>query len=127
MAVGDVHMHVRSRKPLQDVMTAIRICKPLTECGLDLQQKREGSPPELAADHPLIAAAVRLTGNAAETVPFGTDASELQALAPCVILGPGDIAVAHTPREQVSIAALGASVPLFQRMATLAADTKAGG
>jgi len=107
------------------VIDAVR--KAAAAAGLDLQQKREGSPPELAADHPLIAAAVRLTGNAAETVPFGTDASELQALAPCVILGPGDIAVAHTPREQVSIAALGVSVPLFQRMATLAADTKAGG
>jgi len=41
VAVGDVHMHVRSRKPLQDVMTAIRIGKPLTECGLDLQQNAE--------------------------------------------------------------------------------------
>jgi error-prone DNA polymerase len=41
VAVGDVHMHIRSRKPLQDVMTAIRICKPLTECGLDLQQNAE--------------------------------------------------------------------------------------
>lgn len=41
VAVGDVHMHVRSRKPLQDVLTAIRICKPLTECGLDLQQNAE--------------------------------------------------------------------------------------
>lgn len=41
VGVGDVHMHVRSRKPLQDVMTAIRISKPLTECGLDLQQNAE--------------------------------------------------------------------------------------
>jgi len=41
VAVGDVHMHVRSRKPLQDVMTAIRICKPLAQCGLDLQQNAE--------------------------------------------------------------------------------------
>ena len=41
VAVGDVHMHVRSRKPLQDVMTAIRVCRPLTECGLDLQQNAE--------------------------------------------------------------------------------------
>ena len=41
VAVGDVHMHVRSRKPLQDVMTAIRVCKPLTQCGLELQQNAE--------------------------------------------------------------------------------------
>ncbi|MGI4952466.1 MAG: M20/M25/M40 family metallo-hydrolase [Janthinobacterium lividum] len=106
------------------VIAAVR--KAADAAGLELQQKREGSPPELAADHPLIAAAVRLTGNAAQTVPFGTDASELQALAPCVIMGPGDIGVAHTPHEQVSLAALGASVQLFQRMATLAAGTEAG-
>ncbi len=41
VAVGDVHMHVRSRKPLQDVLTAIRVGKPLTECGLDLQPNAE--------------------------------------------------------------------------------------
>jgi error-prone DNA polymerase len=38
---GDVHMHVRSRKPLQDVMTATRVTKPLTECGLELQCNSE--------------------------------------------------------------------------------------
>ncbi|MDP1531834.1 error-prone DNA polymerase [Rhodoferax sp.] len=41
VAVGDVHMHVRSRKPLQDVLTAIRVGKPLTACGLDLQVNAE--------------------------------------------------------------------------------------
>jgi error-prone DNA polymerase len=41
VAVGDVHMHVRSRKPLQDVLTAIRVGKPLTACGLDLQANAE--------------------------------------------------------------------------------------
>ena len=41
VASGDVHMHVRSRKPLQDVMTATRLGKPLTECGVDLQCNSE--------------------------------------------------------------------------------------
>ena len=41
VAAGDVHFHVRSRKPLQDVMTATRVGKPLTECGLDLQPNAE--------------------------------------------------------------------------------------
>ena len=41
VASGDVHMHVRSRKPLQDVMTATRVGKPLTECGLELQCNSE--------------------------------------------------------------------------------------
>jgi error-prone DNA polymerase len=41
VAAGDVHFHVRSRKPLQDVLTATRIGKPLTECGLELQPNAE--------------------------------------------------------------------------------------
>ena len=41
VAAGDVHFHVRSRKALQDVLTATRIGKPLTECGLDLQPNAE--------------------------------------------------------------------------------------
>ena len=41
VAVGDVHMHVRSRKPLQDVLTATRIGKPLTECGRALHRSAE--------------------------------------------------------------------------------------
>lgn len=41
VAVGDVLMHVRSRKPLQDVLTATRLGKPLTECGVELQRSAE--------------------------------------------------------------------------------------
>lgn len=41
VAVGNVTMHVRSRKPLQDVLTATRLCKPLTECGQALERNAE--------------------------------------------------------------------------------------
>ncbi len=41
VAVGDVHMHVRSRKPLQDVLTATRIGRPLTDCGYALTPNAE--------------------------------------------------------------------------------------
>ncbi|MGE0290473.1 MAG: error-prone DNA polymerase [Bradyrhizobium sp.] len=41
VAGGDVHMHVRSRKPLQDVLTATRLRVPLTECGDGLQPNAE--------------------------------------------------------------------------------------
>jgi error-prone DNA polymerase len=41
VASGDVHMHVRSRKPLQDTLTAIRLGQPLGECGLALQPNAE--------------------------------------------------------------------------------------
>ena len=33
VAAGNVHMHVRSRKPLHDTLTAIRLNKPVAECG----------------------------------------------------------------------------------------------
>jgi error-prone DNA polymerase len=41
VAVGQVCMHVRSRKPLQDTLTAIRIGKPVGECGYALAQNAE--------------------------------------------------------------------------------------
>jgi error-prone DNA polymerase len=41
VACGDVHMHVRSRKPLQDTVTAIRLGKPLAACGFALQPNAE--------------------------------------------------------------------------------------
>ncbi len=41
MAAGNVHMHVRSRKPLQDVITAVRLGLPVAECGFELQANAE--------------------------------------------------------------------------------------
>ena len=40
-AVGHVCMHVRSRKPLHDTLCAIRIGKPVGECGYALSQNAE--------------------------------------------------------------------------------------
>jgi acetylornithine deacetylase len=85
--------------------------------GVTVTEAREGFPPELPADHPLVRLCADTAGKPPTTAPYGTDASELQAIAPCVVLGPGDIAVAHTPTERVSIADLAAAVPLFMRLA----------
>ncbi|WP_144112657.1 error-prone DNA polymerase [Paraburkholderia sp. BCC1886] len=41
VALGHVVMHVRSRKPLQDTMTAIRVRKPVHECGYELAPNAE--------------------------------------------------------------------------------------
>ena len=41
VAAGNVHMHVRSRKPLQDVITAVRLGAPVAECGFALQPNAE--------------------------------------------------------------------------------------
>ncbi len=85
--------------------------------GITVTEAREGTPPELPADHPLVRLCVETVGAPPRTAPYGTDASELQALAPCVVLGPGDIAQAHTPTEQVRLPELDAAIPVFMRLA----------
>ena len=85
--------------------------------GLALSEVPEGTPPELPEDHPFVALCSRVIGTAPRVAPFGTDASQLQALAPCVILGPGDIAKAHAPGECVPVAELAVAVPVFMRLA----------
>jgi len=66
VACGDVLMHVRSRKPLQDVVTAVRLGKPVSECGFRLQPNAENHlravarlariyPPELLANTLVVA------------------------------------------------------------------------
>jgi len=91
--------------------------------GVALEEAWEGAPPELPEDHPLVAAAVAVTGRPATTAPYGTDASELQALAPCIVLGPGDVAEAHRPGEGMAVADLAAApamlVALAERIAAL--------
>ncbi|HEV7803992.1 MAG TPA: PHP domain-containing protein, partial [Burkholderiales bacterium] len=61
VAAGDIHMHVRSRRPLQDVMTAIRLGVPVHAAGEALHPNAERHlrqrvhlgkiyPPELIAE-----------------------------------------------------------------------------
>jgi acetylornithine deacetylase/succinyl-diaminopimelate desuccinylase-like protein len=84
---------------------------------VEVTETREGSPPELPEDHPLVRLCVEVAGKPSTTAPYGTDASEFQAVAPCVVLGPGDMAEAHSPTEKVRIADLAAAVPVFVRLA----------
>lgn len=96
------------------VLRAVR--EAASDAGIELEEQHEGFPPELPAEHPLVKLAVELTGRPPRTAPYGTDASELQALAPCLILGPGDVGAAHTPRECVRAQELLDAVPLFARL-----------
>jgi acetylornithine deacetylase len=86
--------------------------------GLSLSEATEGDPPELPEHHPFVELCSRVAGKPPRVAPYGTDASMLQALAPCVVMGPGDIGKAHAPGECVPIAELAAAVPLFMRLAT---------
>ena len=55
VAAGNVRMHVRSRKPLHDVLTAVRLGQPVAQCGFALQPNAElhlRSRARLAAIYP---------------------------------------------------------------------------
>ena len=67
LATGNVLMHVRSRKPLHDAITAVRLGKPVSECGFELQPNAEAHlrsrerltqiyPPELLANTLIVSA-----------------------------------------------------------------------
>lgn len=94
--------------------------------GLELAESREGKPPELARDHWFVGLCQDASGQTAGVAPYGTDASELQAVAPCVLLGPGDIFYAHKPAEKVSVRALQDAIPVFQRIARRVAEGAEG-
>ncbi|MDP3886513.1 error-prone DNA polymerase [Hydrogenophaga sp.] len=99
VAVGDVHMHLRSRKALQDVLTATRIGQPLTACGHALApnaEQRLRSRLALAQRYPeaLLAETLTVAGRChfsldelayqypSEVIPLGeTPASYLRRLA----------------------------------------------
>jgi len=89
VAVGDVHMHLRSRKALQDVLTATRIGKPLTECGHALApnaEQRLRSRLALAQRYPeaLLAETLKVAGRCS----FSLD--ELRYQYPSEVVPPGE-------------------------------------
>jgi acetylornithine deacetylase len=68
-------------------------------------------------DSVLVQTACQATGNfQPETVPYGTDGFHFQKLMELVILGPGDIAVAHTVGESVTVKDLEEAVNIYKRM-----------
>lgn len=68
-------------------------------------------------DCELVQACERLTGKTPETVSYGTDGSYLGAcIDQLVILGPGNIGVAHTVGEHIAVDALHAAVALYKSM-----------
>jgi acetylornithine deacetylase len=65
----------------------------------------------------LVASVERLTGAPAEAVPFGTEAPFLARLAPeVVVLGPGDIEVAHQPGERLPLARIEPTIRLLRQL-----------
>ena len=91
VAAGDVHMHVRARRALQDTLTAIRLKTPLADCGRALHPNGERhlrSRARLAGLYP--PALLEETVKVAERCRFALD--ELRYEYPDEIVPPGETA-----------------------------------
>lgn len=74
-------------------------------------------PYRLPEDHPLLLAALKaLDQEEAGLWPFTTDAPYLGARAPVLGFGPGDPALAHTPRERIPLAEVEAAAQDYVRL-----------
>lgn len=84
------------------------------DCELDVLRIDEGM--ETSADSKLVVLLEEVTGKRAGTISFGTEAPEMQRLgAEAVVLGPGDIRVAHRTGEFVPRAELQQCVNILSR------------
>jgi acetylornithine deacetylase/succinyl-diaminopimelate desuccinylase-like protein len=74
---------------------------------------------EIPAASPLVRHACAATATADPQVAFySCDASKIAAAGvPCIVLGPGDIAVAHTADESIAVAELEAATDAYERLA----------
>ncbi len=94
VAAGDVHMHVRARRALQDTLTAIRLRTPVAQCGYALFPNAERhlrSRARLATIYPpaLLAETLALAGRCR----FSLD--ELRYEYPEEVVPPGETAGSH--------------------------------
>lgn len=97
VAAGGAHMHLRSRKPLQDVLTAVRLGRPVAECGFALQPNAEAhlrTRQRLAAlyPQPLLDETVRV----AQCCRFSLD--ELRYEYPQEVVPPGETPASYLRR-----------------------------
>jgi error-prone DNA polymerase len=98
VALGHVVMHVRSRKPLQDTLTAVRLGKPVAECGYGLAQNAEQhlrARLRLANIYPR--AALEETLRIADLCTFSLD--ELRYEYPNEVVPPGETASSFLRKE----------------------------
>ena len=96
-----------------------RVERAIDGRGLELSLAFEtGVPPfETSATSEIVRATEELTGAEAGSVAFGTEGPYFQQLgADTVVLGPGDIAVAHQPNEHVSIDQLARATGLVREL-----------
>lgn len=87
------------------------------EHGLEFQPSMGSTPVYTDPDSPYVQELLSLTGqSASQTVCYGTDGGMLRELQQMVVLGPGDIAQAHTCDEWIELEQLSAGADLYERL-----------
>lgn len=109
------------RDELEAVLAPVRAADPELELVIEDPFQTFGSV-EVALDAPIVRLAQeavrRIDGeHPIRGVAYGTDAAELSAIGiPCVVLGPGDIAQAHTSTEYVETQQVVKAAAIYREM-----------
>lgn len=105
----------------QEVQTLLRArCQQVPDMQWQFPEPSVVDPSfEFPAEHPLVRTACTVLGQPEpDVVFFGCDASKLAARGvPVIVLGPGDIAQAHTVDEFIALADLEAGTEAYVRLA----------
>ena len=109
------------RATYQEMQTLLsERCRQVTDVQWQFDEPSVVDPSfELPAEHPLVQTACRVMGQAVpDVVFFSCDASKIAARrVPVIVLGPGDIAQAHTMDEFIAVTDLEAGTAAYVRLA----------
>jgi acetylornithine deacetylase len=83
--------------------------------GLEFRRFKGGEPLWVDRDASWITEFCQLAGGPPQTVCYGTDGGELSELERRVVIGPGDIAQAHTTDEWIDLDQLQRAADLYAR------------
>ncbi|HEX8424413.1 MAG TPA: hypothetical protein VF634_13430, partial [Pyrinomonadaceae bacterium] len=104
----------RTVELIQTEVESLRALEPDFDCQLEILRLDEAS--ETRADSLLVTELETLSGRAAGTVAFGTEAPQLAEMgAEAVVFGPGSIRTAHRTGEFVPADELGTCVEILAR------------
>ncbi len=120
----ELHFDLRALPGMQTKELQEMIKARLTPLGsafgthIEVAELFEPVPPFAeAADSPLVRAAEKLTGHAAESVAFATEAPFLQQLGMhTIVMGPGSIDQAHQPNEFIDLSQINPAVSVLQNL-----------
>jgi acetylornithine deacetylase len=120
----ELHLDLRTLPGMQietvraELRSRMRTALADRDYALEFHSLFEGvNPLETSANSAIVRAAERLTGHSAEAVAFSTEAPFLQALGmQTVVLGPGDIRVAHQPNESLPLATLNPTLEILDQL-----------